>query len=134
MAVWMVLAIAPWLAIAPARRAIEFGPIQTRWGCRLGVAGSGPECACAALDPRTRLALGLPVALDALSERDFQTLAGIGPVRASAIEAERLRAGPFGSPEQLAARVPGIGPATAGRVAGQLAGQAGAACDTSTRR
>ena len=108
--------------------------METDGVCRLGVPRAGPTCPCDALDARTRLALGLAVPLDALGERNFEALSGIGPARAAAIEAERRRAGPYRSPDDLAERVPGIGPGLAGRIASQLAGQPGAACDTPSRR
>jgi hypothetical protein len=105
-----------------------FGPVLDGDRCRLGTPGTAPACACEALDARTRLALGLPVALDALAAADLELLDGIGPSRALAIEAERARGGAFGSSQALAARVAGIGPATASRVAAQLAGREASRC------
>ena len=110
----------------------DFSPVRTAQGCRLGVRGSAPACPCEALDTRTRLALGLPLALDALGSADLELLDGIGPARAAAIGAERERAGPFGSNDALARRVPGIGPATAARVGQQLAGRPGGRCESTS--
>ena len=107
-----------------------FAPVQLGTQCRLGIPGTAPACPCEQLDARTRLGLGLPLALDALDAAGLEALDGIGPARAAAIGAERLRAGPFGSTGALAERVPGIGPATAARVAEQLAGWPGAACES----
>jgi hypothetical protein len=112
------------------RAASDFGPVLVGEKCRLGIRGSGRGCSCEALDARTRLALGLPVALDALGAEELELLDGIGPGRAAAIELERARGGPFGSSAALAQRVAGIGPATAARVAAGLAGRPGAACES----
>jgi hypothetical protein len=132
---WAALAVVSWLGVAgPSAAPSSFGPVESQGSCRLGVTGTGPACPCDALDARTRLVLGLAVPLDALGERDFEALSGIGPARAAAIEAERRRAGPYRSPRDLAERVPGIGPGLAERIASQLAGQPGAACDTPSRR
>lgn len=125
---WAVIALAAlWGGWTPTR--IEVGPVSAHAGCRLGVRGDGPPCACDELDARTRLALGMPVALAALGSAELELLDGIGPARAAAIAAERERAGPFRSPGELARRVPGIGPATADRLAAQLGGRAGSGCE-----
>jgi hypothetical protein len=108
---------------------MEIGPVRRDGECRLGVPGEAPACSCDELDARTRLALGMPVALAGLGSAELELVDGIGPARAASIAAESLRSGPFGSPEELARRVPGIGPATAARLAAQLGGRAGAGCE-----
>jgi hypothetical protein len=128
--VWGALAVAAVLGGSAPRAAGDFGPVRIGEKCRLGIRGSGPGCSCEALDARTRLALGLPVALDALGPEDLELLDGIGPGRAAAIELERTRGGPFGSSAALAQRVAGIGPAIAARIAAGLAGRPGAACES----
>jgi hypothetical protein len=127
---WLGLALAVWFGGRVPRDSGGFGPVLDGDQCRLGTPGTAPACACDALDARTRLALGLPVALDALAAADLELLDGIGPARALAIEAERARGGAFGSSQALAARVAGIGPATATRVATQLAGRDAARCES----
>lgn len=113
---------------APPRDPGAPAPVLVEGACRLGVRGEAPGCPCDALEPRARLALGLPVTLDALGASDLELLDGVGPARAAAIAAERER-GAFGSSDSLADRVAGIGPATAARIAAQLAGQSGASCE-----
>jgi hypothetical protein len=130
---WAVLALAVLAAGAPPLHPVDFAPVRSGAGCRLGIRGTAPACSCEELAARTRLALGLPVALDALGAAELELLDGIGPARAAAIASERERAGRFGSVQALARRVPGIGPATAARMAGQLAGQRGAGCESSAR-
>jgi hypothetical protein len=125
---WTLLALGAVCAGTPPRRTLEFGPVRMAGGCRLGLQGSGPACSCAELDARTRLSLGLPVAIDTLAAQDLDLLDGIGPARAQAIAAERGRAGPFITADAVARRVPGIGSATASRLARQLAGESGARC------
>jgi len=56
--------------------------------------------------------------LNASPERHLLLLPGIGPVRARSIVEERERAGPFAGVEDIV-RVHGIGPATAGALAGR---------------
>ena len=62
-----------------------------------------------------RLLWGLPLDLNREDERTLEVLPGIGPTRARAIRAAR----PFCHISELR-RVPGIGPATLGRLAGQV--------------
>jgi hypothetical protein len=128
--VWGALALAGILGGSAPLTPGDFGPVRLGEDCRLGIRGSGPGCSCDALDARTRLALGLPVALDRLGAEELELLDGVGPGRAAAIELERARAGAFGSTTALAQRVPGIGPAIAARVAAQLAGRPGAGCES----
>ncbi|MBN2288127.1 MAG: helix-hairpin-helix domain-containing protein [Candidatus Glassbacteria bacterium] len=53
-----------------------------------------------------------PVRINAADARTLERLPGIGPLLAARIVAERGRGGPFSGPEQLAARVSGIGAST----------------------
>ncbi|HTO06172.1 MAG TPA: helix-hairpin-helix domain-containing protein [Myxococcota bacterium] len=88
--------------------------------CRLGALGSGPACDCARTPLGVREALGLAAPLNRLSARGLERVPEIGPARAAAIVAERERGGPFASLEELAARVPGIGPKTVDRIRSRL--------------
>jgi len=63
-----------------------------------------------------RLLWGLPLDLNREDPRTLEVLPGIGPSRARAIAAAR----PFCRPSDLG-RVPGIGPVTLRRLAGQVA-------------
>ncbi len=74
------------------------------------------ELTVAALPGAQRLALGVPIDVNAASESDLLAIRGIGPVRAGAIVADREENGPYESVEELA-RVRGIGPITVQRVA-----------------
>ena len=57
-----------------------------------------------------------PCALNSASVEDLERVPGIGPMRASAIAAERERGGDFASLEALSQRVPGIGRKTIDRI------------------
>jgi competence ComEA-like helix-hairpin-helix protein len=85
-------------------------------GCRLAAPASAPACACASLPADARAALGLPLLLNTASAADLERVPGLGPVRASAIVAERERAGAFATLAALSARVPGIGSGTVDRI------------------
>jgi len=90
-------------------------------GCRLEPrAAAGAACACTATPLALREVLGLPAPLNALAARDLESIAEVGPVRAAAIAAERERGGAFGSLDELARRVPGIGPKTVDRIRPRL--------------
>lgn len=54
------------------------------------------------------------VAVNRASREELQTLPGVGPALAIRIEEDRMRNGPYETPEELL-RVPGIGPATLNR-------------------
>jgi hypothetical protein len=81
------------------------GPAELGSGDAVRPAGGrkGPRCYRPDLnrDPAHRLRL----------------LRGVGPVRAAALVAERLRGGEFGSFEEVARRVSGVGPVTVRRLA-----------------
>ena len=61
-----------------------------------------------------------PVALNSAGSLELQRLHRIGPELARRIVAARTRGGAFGSLDELARRVHGIGPATAEILAGQI--------------
>jgi len=90
--------------------------------CRLepAAASAAAPCACARTPLALREVLGLPAPLNRLEARELERVAGIGPVRAAAIAAERARGGAFASLDDLAARVPGIGPRTVDRIRPRL--------------
>lgn len=77
---------------------------------RRGEGGAGADLEGLALDGMARLLDGGRLDPNAASRRLLESLPGIGPGRAAAIEAERARA-PFDSVGELE-RVPGIGPRT----------------------
>jgi len=91
-------------------------------GCRLerASASAGAPCVCASTPLALREVLGLPAPLNRLAPGELERVGGLGPVRAAAIAAERARGGPFVSLDQLAARVPGIGPKTVDRIRPRL--------------
>ena len=93
-----------WLALALLWAALPAPPREPR-------PASPPPASGAA-----RLLWGLPLDLNHEEPRTLETLPGIGPRRAQAIAAAR----PFCRLADLA-RVPGIGPATLRRLAGQVA-------------
>ena len=118
-----------WGALAAAALGFSSAPLAPRRlalvadtsGCRLDVARPGlARCACERTPLALREALALPAPLNALSASELERISGIGPVRASAIAGERARAGPFASLDELAARVPGIGPKTVDRIRPRL--------------
>ena len=74
---------------------------------------TGPEFR--PLSGRTALALGRKMDLNQASERDLSLLPGLGPVSARRIAADRMRRGPFSSPDDLV-RVRGIGPRSVRKV------------------
>ncbi|HLA38557.1 MAG TPA: helix-hairpin-helix domain-containing protein, partial [Candidatus Glassbacteria bacterium] len=61
-----------------------------------------------------------PLDVNSATADELQTLAGIGPVLAERIVAERDRGGPFDDGDDLARRVQGIGPATVSALAGRI--------------
>ena len=116
-----VTALLALAAVAPLWPRADPGPIAavaTAAGCRLApaeLATTAPVSPCEALPGRLRLLLGLPIPLATAGASDLQALPGIGPVRAAAIVADREQRGAFSRVEKLE-RVPGIGPATLGRL------------------
>ena len=115
---WLWAALA-FVALLELRAPPEPGPIalvRDASGCRLGLAGSAPACACDALPAEARVALGLPLPLNSAPASDLERVPGLGPARAHAISAERESGGPFESLAALSARVPGIGPKTVDRI------------------
>jgi len=87
-----------------------------------GEAGHTLEVVCeggAPLRGPARLLYGLPLDLNRADARGFETLPGVGPVRAAAIVAERAQ-GRFESERDLL-RVRGIGPRTLERLQGLVA-------------
>ena len=118
-----------WGALAAAALAFSVAPpapgrialVADTSGCRLDVAGAGlTPCACERTPLAVREALALPAPLNALSTAELERISGIGPVRAAAIARERTRGGPFAALDDLAARVPGIGPKTVDRIRPRL--------------
>ena len=113
---WVLLAAAALVGTrtpaAPARLAL----VRDAGTCRLAEVGAAPLCACSELPDDARAALGLPSALNSASVEDLERVPGIGPMRASAIAAERERGGDFASLEALSQRVPGFGPKTIDRI------------------
>jgi len=113
---WALMAGATLLGVrapaAPARLAL----VRDAGTCRLAEVGAAPICACSELPDDARAALGLPRALNSASAEVLERVPGIGPMRASAIVAERERGGAFASLEALSQRVPGIGPKTIDRI------------------
>ena len=106
-------AAALWVAFALLCAALPIAPGEPR-----PVSAAPPRSGAA------RLLWGLPLDLNHEDERTLQALPGIGPSRARAIAAGR----PFCRPSDLA-RVPGIGPVTLRRLAGQVAASgSNAAC------
>ncbi len=61
-----------------------------------------------------------PVAVNSADTTELQRLHGIGPELARRIAGERKRGGAYSSLDELARRVPGIGPATADALAGKI--------------
>ena len=61
-----------------------------------------------------------PVRINTAEARVLERLPGIGPKLAESIIKERTERGPFRGPEDLAARIRGIGPATVARWAGKM--------------
>jgi competence protein ComEA len=61
------------------------------------------------------LAFAAPVDVNKATEKELQTLNGIGPVKAKAIVDYRLKNGPFKSVDELD-KVPGIGKATVDKI------------------
>jgi competence ComEA-like helix-hairpin-helix protein len=102
------------LAVPATPPALE--PVAIADGCRLAPRASGPACACDAVPGELRALLGWPIALAHASAQDLEALPGIGPRRAAAIVREREVGGPFERAADLA-RVAGLGPATAARLA-----------------
>ncbi len=81
-------------------------------GC---LAAEQEVCACTALRPPLRWALGLPLPLNRIGPEDLALLPGIGERRAAAIVDDRLRRGPYGTVGALG-RVRSIGPRTVDRL------------------
>jgi hypothetical protein len=101
------------------------------WTVRLYLAAGQQSCP-AVFDPypaaRTALAdvdsirawLESPVAINSADTGELQRLHGIGPELARRIVGERKSGGAYGSLDELARRVPGIGPATADGMTGKI--------------
>ncbi len=107
-----VLAGAGWaarlyLAGAQRNRAAPFAPYPAATG------------ALAAVDS-IRARLESPVDINRAGNAELQRLHRIGPELARRIVAERERGGAYRNLNELARRVPGIGPATAEILAGQI--------------
>lgn len=118
-----------WGALAAAALGFSIAPpapgrialVGDTAGCRLDVARQGlAPCACERTPLAVRETLALPAPLNALSASELERVAGLGPVRAGAIARERERGGPFATLDELAARVPGIGPKTVDRIRPRL--------------
>jgi competence ComEA-like helix-hairpin-helix protein len=120
-AVWAALAAAA-LSFALAPRGPGRIALADDTGrCRLERMRAGLEpCDCARTPLALREALGLPAPLNALSAQELERISGLGPVRAAAIVRERAARGAFGSLDELAARVPGIGAKTVDRIRPRL--------------
>lgn len=89
--------------------------------CRLEPVSAGlAQCDCARMPLAVRETLALAAPLNALGAPELERVSGLGPVRAAAIARERERGGPYRSLEELAARVPGIGPKTVDRIRPRL--------------
>jgi competence protein ComEA len=129
---WAVIALtAGWRAMSPAPLP-PLGAVldQASGTCVLGVMGSLPPCPCADTPAGLRRALGIPLPLDRASSVDLERIPGVGPRRAEAIVAERVRSGAYASPADLE-RVPGIGAKTAAALAPYLfTGPIDPACGT----
>jgi competence ComEA-like helix-hairpin-helix protein len=113
---WVLLAVA---ALFELRAPSAPGPlalVRDASGCRLGLAGSAPACECRELPVDARMALGLPLPLNAANATELERVPGLGPARAHAILAERESGGAFASLEALSTRVPGIGRKTVDRI------------------
>jgi len=90
-------------------------------GCRIEpLARGGAPCDCRRLPMALREVLGLPAPLNRLTGAELERVPELGPARARAIHAERLRGGDFGSLDDLARRVSGIGPKTVDRIRSRL--------------
>lgn len=119
--VWAALAAAalvfPLAPATPGRLAL----VADTGACRLGaITRDSVPCDCRETPLDVRESLGLAAPLDSLSARELERVPGVGPVRAAAIARERERGGPFASLDELAARVPGIGPKTVDRIRPRL--------------
>ncbi len=126
----VLLALAAVAPLWPRTDPGPVAPVATPAGCRLApteLASGAPACPCEALPGRLRLLLGLPIPLATAGAGDLQALPGIGPVRAAAIVADRERRGAVDRVEELE-RVPGIGPATLGRLRGLVTAGPDPAC------
>ena len=79
---------------------------------------SAPTAADSAVVARLALKLADytgPVRINTADARILERLPGVGPQLAARIVKERGRGGPFNGPDDIAARVKGIGPATVAR-------------------
>lgn len=114
--VWALLAVAALLELRAPSSPGPLALVRDASGCRLGPAGSAPACACDALPADARMALGLPLPLNASDVAELERVPGLGPARARAIAGEREAGGAFASLDALSARVPGIGPKTVDRI------------------
>jgi competence ComEA-like helix-hairpin-helix protein len=89
--------------------------------CRIEpLAAGGAACDCRRLPMALREVLGLPAPLNRLSAAELERVPELGPSRARAIVAERLRGGDFASLDDLARRVSGVGPKTVDRIRSRL--------------
>ncbi len=113
---WALIAGATLLGVrAPAAPGL-LALVRDAGSCRLAEVGAEPLCACSELPDDARATLGLPRALNSASAEVLERVPGIGPMRASAIVAERERGGAFASLDALSQRVPGIGRKTIDRI------------------
>lgn len=70
--------------------------------------GKPVEITLGKMGARERMLFGIPLEVDAMSRSDWESLPGIGPKLAEAIEMYRQKYGAFGSIDRLK-RVPGFG-------------------------
>ena len=115
-ALWAAVAVVAFLGASDPSAPGALALVRDGSACRLGVAGSAQPCECSALPVDARAALGLPQPLNSASAVELERVPGLGPLRASAIAAERERGGAFESIQALSRRVPGIGPKTIDRI------------------
>ena len=119
-AVLALLAAAALAGAAPPAAPGRIALVADTEKCRLGELGSGPPCDCARTPLALRETLGLAAPLNRLSARALERVPELGPARAAAIVRERAQGGSFASLDELAARVPGIGPKTVDRIRPRL--------------
>ena len=120
-AIWGALALAALAFAWPPRMPGRLALVGDTDRCRIEVTGGGSgPCDCARLALALREVLGIPAPLNRLSAAELERVPEIGPKRAAAIVRERERGGPYLRIEDLATRVPGIGPKTVDRIRPRL--------------